>query len=244
MWLPVQQQQQDSDVGSMAAGTADGTSNHSAAPLHCTHDDGEDDDMFAEEDVAPAAPSELLKFSAKEHEETANVSLATAGVPPSLESAVSKGAVSNMLQGDDKVALISNPVDSGTHGKIGGPIPGELGEGTLEEHQASAALPSTDFGSWPIKEIKRFLSENGVDLSDSLEKGDLMSKARVLEARLAQQASAGAAVPAGYLFDEGSGYWLHAETGMYFDSNSGSYFDGTSWSRYDEATGAYVPVSY
>lgn len=41
--------------------------------------------------------------------------------------------------------------------------------------------PATDFSSWPIREIVRFLKENGVDAAGIVEKGDLVSQAVEVE---------------------------------------------------------------
>ena len=41
--------------------------------------------------------------------------------------------------------------------------------------------PTTDFSSWPVRELVRFLKENGVDATGIVEKGDLVSRAAEVE---------------------------------------------------------------
>jgi len=90
----------------------------------------------------------------------------------------------------------------------------------------------TDYSSWPIKELRRFLEERGVDPSGIVEKGELVAK--VLEASTrgnkgslgkAAAAAVHAQAPAGYAFDPSSGMWHSAESGMFWDSNTGGFYN-------------------
>ncbi|KAG1654178.1 hypothetical protein FOA52_009838 [Chlamydomonas sp. UWO 241] len=82
---------------------------------------------------------------------------------------------------------------------------------------------ATDFSSWPVKEILRFLKESGVDSDGIVEKGDLVTRAAKAEvdaasAQAAEVAQAAqATVPDGYTFDAASGYYHSAATGLYFE---------------------------
>ena len=91
---------------------------------------------------------------------------------------------------------------------------------------------ATDFASWPVKELRRFLQEHGVDTTGIVEKPDLVARA--------QQASAArsdvdfAAAPPGYVFDPSSGYFYNSDTCMYWHK-SGSYYSSSTglWYSFD-----------
>ena len=53
--------------------------------------------------------------------------------------------------------------------------------GSSAAAQPPAAVPEADqvdYSSWPVKELRRFLTERGVDPSGIVEKNDLVSQAR------------------------------------------------------------------
>eukprot|EP00798_Chlamydomonas_sp_ICE-L_P009845 gene9845-7732_t len=107
---------------------------------------------------------------------------------------------------------------------------------------SSAAAEEDGYGKWPIKELKRFLGERGVDASNIVEKMDLVAQVRKVAAQgpegaPAQEFSApggreGTGVQ-GYVFDPHSGYFSNPETGMYYDASSGAYYQAASgkWFR-------------
>ncbi|KXZ50512.1 hypothetical protein GPECTOR_16g687 [Gonium pectorale] len=125
---------------------------------------------------------------------------------------------------------------------------------------AAAAGPSkgssgdhVDYGSWPVKELKRLLQERGVDPSGFVEKGDLIAKVREVVAAggpaggaVAGAAGAGAGgafeAPPGYVFDPNSGYFYSEEAGMYYDVNTGGYCQVSTgkWFYVDQASGNFV----
>ena len=43
-----------------------------------------------------------------------------------------------------------------------------------------AAEPEVDYAAWPIKELRRFLTERGQDPAGIVEKADLVARVRVL----------------------------------------------------------------
>lgn len=112
-------------------------------------------------------------------------------------------------------------------------------------------VPGTDYSSWPVKEISRFLKENGVDPSGIVEKGELVSLAQKTEKMMRKEAeealktsqlntTAPNVPPPGYVFHPESGFYHNAESQMYFDSNSGAFWDGSRWLAFDGK--AYVPL--
>ncbi|KAL0033088.1 hypothetical protein WJX79_002251 [Trebouxia sp. C0005] len=100
----------------------------------------------------------------------------------------------------------------------------------------SAAEAEVDYQSWPIKELRRFLTERGLDCAGIIEKRELAEKVK----QAASQGPEGqvSTVPVGYAFDPSSGYHYSADTQMYFDSNSGGYYSNSDskWYLYNEAT--------
>ncbi|GAX85211.1 hypothetical protein CEUSTIGMA_g12631.t1 [Chlamydomonas eustigma] len=236
------------DLGSFSAGTAvvsQAVDDHAAGG----GEGDDDDDMFAEEDASAAAAASskvqnLVVVSNAHYEQSGDVGEAgddKQGHEGKTMQLKPHGS-DNVVQDEEKVRSDRSATDAE-----------QSGNSKSREQQASV-VPTTDFDSWPIKEIKRYLSENGVSVSNIVEKGDLVSRARLLEAQQVEAAagalqqpgyvaSVGEIVPEGFVFDEGSGYWLNSVSGMYYDNITGSYFDGTSWSRYDAVSGNYVPVS-
>ncbi|GFR41659.1 hypothetical protein Agub_g2401, partial [Astrephomene gubernaculifera] len=113
-----------------------------------------------------------------------------------------------------------------------------------------------DYGSWPVKELKRVLQERGVDPSGFVEKGDLVAKVREVLAgaggTTAGGSSGGAAAdgagdgafmaPPGYVFDPSSGYFYSEEAGMYYDTKTGGYCQAATgkWFYLDAGSGSFV----
>ncbi|KAL4422393.1 hypothetical protein ABPG75_008590 [Micractinium tetrahymenae] len=93
---------------------------------------------------------------------------------------------------------------------------------------AGAAADETDYSSWSVKELRRFLTERGVNAEGFVEKADLIGKVR----EVAAQGPEGEA-PAGYTFDPATGYFLNAETGMYWDATTGGFCSGGKWYSWD-----------
>eukprot|EP00887_Chlorella_sp_A99_P003863 scaffold11.g3863.t1 len=104
----------------------------------------------------------------------------------------------------------------GAAGAPAGPPPG--GAAT-----AAAAEDTTDYGSWPIKELRRFLTERGVDPSSIVEKGDLVARA-----------------PAGYAYDPSTGMWYSGDAGMYWDPKSGGFYSQGCWYAWDAGEQRFV----
>ncbi|PSC74352.1 CD2 antigen cytoplasmic tail-binding 2 [Micractinium conductrix] len=86
----------------------------------------------------------------------------------------------------------------------------------------------TDYSSWPIKELRRFLSERGVDGAGIVEKAELIAKVKEVAARPAEGEA-----PAGYSFDPASGLFHSAESGMYWDASTGGFFNNGKWYSWD-----------
>lgn len=114
---------------------------------------------------------------------------------------------------------------------------------TAQAAPSEAAAPesdTTDYGSWPVKELQRFLREHGQDPSGAVEKSDLVERVR----GVAAAGPARTAVPAGYLFHAESGYYWGAADSMYFHAESGKYYNplNGAWCSWDAATGKFMPV--
>ncbi|KAL4436141.1 hypothetical protein ABPG77_005589 [Micractinium sp. CCAP 211/92] len=108
------------------------------------------------------------------------------------------------------------------------PKAGPLPPAAAPKPAAAAAADETDYSSWPVKELRRFLTERGVDAAGFVEKADLVAKVR----EVAAQGPEGEA-PAGYVFDAATGYYLNSETGMYWDAATGGFCSGGTWYSWD-----------
>lgn len=117
----------------------------------------------------------------------------------------------------------AQPAAPATAAQAGAPPPA-----AAPKPAAAAAADETDYSSWPVKELRRFLTERGVDADGFVEKADLI--ARVKE--VAAQGPEGEA-PAGYVFDPATGYFLNAETGMYWDAATGGFCSNGKWFSWD-----------
>ena len=104
-----------------------------------------------------------------------------------------------------------------------------------------------DYASWSIKELRKFLIDGGQDATTFVEKSELVAAVEKLGGNGINSAAAVGsfkaqqAVPVGFAFDSGSGYWYNNETGMYFDQGSGVYFHNEKWYRWDGQR--YVEIS-
>ena len=101
----------------------------------------------------------------------------------------------------------------------------------------TAASEAVDYATWPISELKRLLTEAGVDVSSYNEKQGLVHKAKELE-----QSREVHSVPAGFVLDPGSGYFHNAEQDLYFDAPSGYYYRGGKWLYMQNSELAEVPA--
>jgi CD2 antigen cytoplasmic tail-binding protein 2 len=128
--------------------------------------------------------------------------------------------------------------------------PGKVEEGEKKEEEKETTAgkekeeeeeDKTDYASWPIKELRRFLQERGVDPSGIVEKGELVAKVKETAEKSGNKAEnlttgKNAQAPAGYAFDPSSGMWYSAESAMYWDSNSGGFYNPASekWYSFSE----------
>ncbi len=62
-------------------------------------------------------------------------------------------------------------------------------------------------------------------MGDLVEKHDLVAKVQEVAARGPEVGAAGAAAPAGFAYDPGSGYWKNADTGMWWDAATGGFYN-------------------
>lgn len=151
-------------------------------------------------------------------------------------------------QGNDKDSSLDkkgiSAGASGPHGGAGGE--GDVGNGKDKEERNVHGVDKTDYGSWPVKELKRFLIERGIDCSNIVEKGELVAAAKKAGAKnegdkAAAMGSGSALAPPGYAFDPGSGLWRNTESGMYWDSKTGGFYNSSDgkWFSYS-AQGQWV----
>lgn len=117
---------------------------------------------------------------------------------------------------------------------------------------AAAAAAADDFASWPIKELKRYLTENGVDVSGMVEKGEMVARAREAAARgplvngggAAPSPANAASVPPGYDFhDPSTGYYWSSAAGMYFDPSTSGYYQPSMQKWFVFKDGTFVEWS-
>lgn len=107
----------------------------------------------------------------------------------------------------------------------------------------------TDFSSWPIKELRRFCKEKGVNVDDIVEKSDLIEKTKEAASRI--PITAARIVPGerdqpppGYVFDSKSKYYFSQESGMYWDAHSGGFYNPTDGKWYGWQVGSgWIPWS-
>ena len=99
-----------------------------------------------------------------------------------------------------------------------------------------------DYASWPIKELRRFLTERGEDSSGCTEKSELIAKVKLIADQGPEGADELPQVPVGYMFDVSSGMYCNQETGLYFDPSSQGYYSASEqrWYRYDADTQQYA----
>jgi hypothetical protein len=132
---------------------------------------------------------------------------------------------------------------------------------------APAAVDTTDYASWPIKELRRYLTERGivrcinsprvltgaclgcrlVELHQELYQPAVQSAAGIVDKgdlvakvkeSAASTAQAAYPVPPGYAYDGPSGLWYSADSAMYFDTRSGGFCDASGkWYSYDAEKG-------
>ena len=107
---------------------------------------------------------------------------------------------------------------------------GKAVAGTASAVVVEEKKDTTEYSSWPIKELRRFLQERGVDPTGIVEKGELVQKVKEAAAVAAATGKnggggSGLTAPAGYSFDPGSGMWHSPESGMYWDSTSGGFYN-------------------
>ena len=103
---------------------------------------------------------------------------------------------------------------------------------------AEAAADAVDYATWPVSELKRLLTEAGCDISVCIDKDGLVEKARALDAKRASHA-----VPAGFVLDPASGYFMNTDTGWYFHQESHMYYKDGKWFRADGQTGQLAEVT-
>lgn len=105
---------------------------------------------------------------------------------------------------------------------------------TSAQASASAAV---DYSGWPVNELKRVLTEGGVDTAGCTEKGDLVAKMQALDAQRAAPA-----VPDGFVWDPTSGYYHNPQLDLYWDVTSKYYYKNGLWLTIDSTTGRMVKV--
>lgn len=90
---------------------------------------------------------------------------------------------------------------------------------------------SIDFASWPISELKRFLTEHHVDCSTVVEKTELIHLAK--EAEKSSLRASTYRAPEGFVYHSESGYFYNEEQGLYYDGASCCFYDPRTTKWYD-----------
>lgn len=173
-------------------------------------------DMFADSDDEDAAPVAAPKTAAPATDHEEKPAAAPAQLPAAVSAPISP-AVSDQVPGS---------ATSVTTQASMAPKP------ALEED-------TTDYESWPIGELKRYLTENGVKSDDCIDKCDLAKRVRETAQRM-QSAVDGCGMP-GYTFDSASGYYYSASAGLYYDASTGGFYNGSTakWYSYDSSEGQF-----
>lgn len=127
-------------------------------------------------------------------------------------------------------AAAAGPVGAGAP-----PAPGGPPRAVAPQPASAPAADETDYSSWPVKELRRFLTERGVEAGNIVEKGELIAKVK----EAAAQGPEGEA-PAGYTFDHASGYFYSAESSMFWDPSSGGFYNGGKWYSWDAGKQEFV----
>ncbi|GLC52767.1 hypothetical protein PLESTB_000665900 [Pleodorina starrii] len=235
-----------------------------AAAAHAAAGDDDDDDMFSDKDMGGAAAKPAAAAAAVDDDQdmfadedegggaaaaatTAGTSGRTDGGGSAQPGGHSGGAAAV------GAAAPSGPGPAATAGAVGATAATAGGDGG-----GSSGGDAVDYGSWPIKELKRLLQERGVDSSGFVEKADLVAKVRqvVDAAPTAGAAAPGAGsaggggggsdgafvAPPGYVFDPSSGYFFSEDSGMYYDTSSGGYCQAATgkWFYLDASCGSFV----
>ena len=94
---------------------------------------------------------------------------------------------------------------------------------------------AVDYASWPIKELRRFLTERGEDSAGCTEKSELVAKVQKIADRGPEGADEAPVVPGGYMFDVGSSLYFSQESGMYYDPSTQGFFQPSEqkWYKFD-----------
>ena len=106
----------------------------------------------------------------------------------------------------------------------------EVASGSQE---AMTTQDEVDFASWPISELKRFLTERKVDCRQVVEKSELLQKAKEVT-RKRDHRPADYQAPEGFVFHAESGYFYSEERGLYYDGSTRCFYDPRTVKWYDE----------
>lgn len=133
-----------------------------------------------------------------------------------------------------------------------------FGDDSSEEKEAEQTEPlraattagqdpdTSDYASWPIKELKRFCEEHGKSYQGITEKDDLVRlAAQCATDSKANEIDTDLSAPAGYAFDPNSGLWWSSESQLYFDPKSGYYLNPTDskWYAWNSKTQQWIDLS-
>uniref|UniRef100_A0A1D1ZPP3 OCRE domain-containing protein n=1 Tax=Auxenochlorella protothecoides TaxID=3075 RepID=A0A1D1ZPP3_AUXPR len=129
--------------------------------------------------------------------------------------------------------------------KGGGQAGEAAGEPNRADHPSSRSKPAAEasaaahYAAWPIKELRRFLTERGQDPRGIVEKDELVAR---VAAAAAEMAAAVPTPPQGYVYDPASKFWYSAASGMHWDAKSGGFYSGESgkWYVWDASSQQFV----
>mmetsp|Transcript_9552 Transcript_9552/g.17995 ORF Transcript_9552/g.17995 Transcript_9552/m.17995 type:complete len:455 (-) Transcript_9552:299-1663(-) len=110
-----------------------------------------------------------------------------------------------------------------------------------DTQQLAPAEDTTDYASWPVGELRRFLTENGEDAEGIVEKDDMVSRVIKTAKRLRVETTWDPAA-GGYNYHPPSGMYLNSESGLYFDPDTAGFYnkeDG-KWYSFDSVQQSYI----
>ncbi|KFM25007.1 CD2 antigen cytoplasmic tail-binding protein 2 [Auxenochlorella protothecoides] len=141
-----------------------------------------------------------------------------------------------------RAAAVYIDADEGPSSLFGGSAPATTAYDDADEDMfggGSEASAAAHYAAWPVKELRRFLTERGQDPRGIVEKDELVAR---VAAAAAEMAAAVPTPPQGYVYDPASKFWYSAASGMHWDAKSGGFYSGESgkWYVWDASSQQFV----
>ena len=161
---------------------------------------GSADDMFADSDDEAGAPGPSTRSNPPNPSSAAQrpAPSAAGGAPaggagpshggagsgaepdaPASQCAAAPAVAQDGRSGAQRTSASAAEARDGTAGANGAPSAAAVPAGNSHAAAAAPAQEADDYASWPVKELRRFLQERGVDLGGIVDKSELVAKVRV-----------------------------------------------------------------